>query len=49
LRRNIGKFDGSKYGGDSAKRRIRTKAKEEAIDLYKLFQENDLEKDIVWN
>jgi hypothetical protein len=47
-RRNIDKFDWSKYGGESAKRRIRTKAKEQSVDLYKLFQENDLEKDIVW-
>jgi hypothetical protein len=47
-RRNIGIFDWSKYGADSAKRRIRTKAKEQAVDLYMLFQENELEKDIIW-
>jgi hypothetical protein len=42
-------FDWSKYGADSAKRRIRTKAKGQAVDLYKLFQENELAKDIFWN
>jgi hypothetical protein len=43
LRRNIGKFDWSKYGGESAKKRIRTKAKEQAVDLESVssFIENN--------
>lgn len=43
LKRNA-KIDWSKYGGDTAKRRIREKAKEQSVDLYKLFTSTHGEK-----
>jgi len=46
LRRNAS-MNWEAYGGDSVKRRIRKKAKEQSVNLYELFTINYLEKNII--
>lgn len=36
------------YGGDSVKRRIRQKAREQSVDLFDLFVSHGAEMDIMW-
>jgi len=47
LRRNS-KMNWNNHGGDSAKRRIRAKAKEHSVDLFDLFISAGLGKDAMW-
>lgn len=47
LRRNAN-MDWLAYGGDSVKRRIRQKAKEQSVNLFDLFVAHGADKDIIW-
>ncbi len=47
LRRNAN-MDWLAYGGDSVKRRIRQKAKEQSVNLFDLFVAHGAERDIIW-